>query len=92
MLDAGEFWLAQGRHRQEALVGKLLRELEDEDAAAVSAAVGRAETGQASAAGVADPAAERLALSWRDGLLAGMRVPRSACACICFVTELQGSA
>ena len=63
--------LAQGRYRQEALLGRLLRELEDEDSAAIADAVGRAESGRASPAGIADPAAERLALSWRDGLVAG---------------------
>jgi len=63
--------LAQGRYRQEALLGRLLRELEDEDSAAIADAVGRAESGRGSPAGIADPAAERLALSWRDGLIAG---------------------
>ena len=73
----------QGRHRQEALLGRLLRELEDEDSAAIADAVGGAEIGRGSPAGIADPAAERLALSWRDGLVAGASLlwcQRHACA------------
>ena len=64
------FVRSQGQQRQEALIGKLLRGLEDEDAAAISDALGRAKTGRASAVGSTAPA-EQLALSWRDGLIAG---------------------
>ena len=75
---------SQGRQRQEALIGKLLRGLEDEDAAAIGDALGRAETGRASAAGSTDSAAERLALSWRDGLIVGADFGRrSGCRQLC---------
>jgi ribosomal 50S subunit-associated protein YjgA (DUF615 family) len=69
---------SQGRQRQEGLIGKLLRGLDDEEAAAIGAALGRAETGRASAAGSTDLAAERLALSWRDGLIAGAHFIKDA--------------
>ena len=82
---------AQGRHRQEALLGRLLRELEDEDSAAIADAVGRAEIGRASPAGAADPAAECLALSWRDGLIGGASLPRIPISRRCYSYPRHGN-
>ena len=71
----------QGRKRQEALIGKLLRGLEEEVQLEIGSSLERSERGQASVGGGGDPEAEALALSWRAGLVAGvLRGRGSRCA------------
>lgn len=68
----------QGRKRQEALIGKLLRGLEDDVQLEIGSSLERSERGQASVGGGGDPEAEALALTWRAGLVAGaLRGPGS---------------
>lgn len=67
----------QGRKRQEALIGKLLRLLEEPIQLEIASSLDRSERGQASVGGGGDPEAEALALSWRAGLVAGALLPGS---------------
>ncbi|KAK9824610.1 hypothetical protein WJX72_011698 [[Myrmecia] bisecta] len=58
----------QGRRRQEGLVGKLLRDFDDATQVQIQEAIQQAQRGQGPA-GSSD--VERLALSWREGLIVG---------------------